>query len=267
MFQIKRFSVILAFTFLCTGYGLAQTAEEIDKMIFTPTVLAKDFKFDFAGTFEERNIALKDGNVLNGVLFRAENSKGLVFYLHGSSGALNGWGKTAPNYTNLGYDIFIVDYRGYGKSSGAIESEQQFYDDLQSAYDNLKADYPEEKTIILGYSIGTGPAAQLASRNQPGKLILLAPYYSMEDFLPRLVPGIDVALIRYKFKTYEYIPKVKAPIVIFHGQEDKTVYPGSSEKLKALFKAGDQLHALKGVDHYKIGESPAYLTELRLLLR
>ena len=263
----KHLSIFALIGVLSTGYSFSQTAEEIDKMIFTPSSLPKEYRFDFPGTFEERNISLKDGTVLNGLLFRAKDSKGLVFYLHGSGGALDGWGRTAPNYTRLGYDIFILDYRGYGKSGGIIENEQQFYADLQEAYDDLKSDYSEDKTIILGYSIGTGPAAKLAAMNRPQKLILLAPYYSMEDFLPRLVPGIDVNLIRYKFKTYEFIQNVKAPIVIFHGEDDKTVYPGSSEKLKRFFKAGDQLHMLKEVDHYKIGESPAYLGALSNILK
>ncbi|NEU07332.1 alpha/beta hydrolase [Flavihumibacter sp. R14] len=265
MFRILN--IIAAIAILSTGFCFSQTVEEIDQIIFSPSALSRDYKFDFPGTFEERSITMKDGIVLNGVLFRAKASKGLVFYLHGSSGALNGWGKTAPNYTRLGYDIFILDYRGYGKSGGKLENEQQFYDDLQYAYDDLKADYPENKTIILGYSIGTGPAAQLAARNHPSKLILLAPYYSMEDFLPRLVPGIDVNLIRYKFKTYEFVQHVKAPVIIFHGEEDKVVYPGSSEKLKGFFKANDQLHSLKGVDHYGIGESPAFLAELGNILK
>lgn len=263
----KLLPAILILSLLSTTYVFSQTQAEVEQMIFSPSKLSNDYKFNFPGSFEERNIKTKDGTMLSGLLFKANASKGLIFYLHGNSGALNGWGKEAPNYTDLNYDVFILDYRGFGKSEGKIENEEQFYSDIQDAYDNLKLSYPEKKTIILGYSIGTGPAAHLASRNNSQRLILLAPYYSMEDFFPRLVPDIDVSLIRYKFKTFEFIPKVKAPVVIFHGDADQTIYPGSSEKLMHLFKAGDQRFALEGVDHYGIGKSLAYLTELKNILK
>src|SRR5690606_3381365 len=99
---------------------------EQDSMIFHPSKLKADYEFNYTGAVEEITITASDGIKLNGLLFKSEESKGLVFYLHGNGGCLDSWGDIAPTYTDLGYDIFILDYRGYGKSGGTIETEEQF---------------------------------------------------------------------------------------------------------------------------------------------
>ena len=100
---------------------------------------------------------------MNGVLFKADSSKGLIFYLHGNAGSINSWGEIAKTYTDLDHDVFILDYRGYGKSEGSITSQDQLFRDLQIVYDEVKKRYREDKVIVLGYSIGTAPAAKIAS--------------------------------------------------------------------------------------------------------
>jgi alpha-beta hydrolase superfamily lysophospholipase len=146
-----------------------------EKLIFHPGKLAKTYKFDFEHNFEERYIPAADGTVLHGLLFKADSSNGLIFYLHGNAGSAASWGSVAKTYTNLNYDVFIVDYRGYGKSEGAINGEAQLAEDIQAAYDELKKQYAENIIVVLGYSIGTGPASRLASTNSPKLLILQAP--------------------------------------------------------------------------------------------
>jgi len=139
-------------------------------MIFFPTKLDVDYEFQFETDFDEIFIPTSDSVALHGLLFHADilltgqaGSKGLIFYLHGNSGGLHTWGDMASNYTELGFDIFILDYRGYGKSGGEIYSEEQFFSDIQVAYDKLKTLYHEDRIVIIGYSIGTGAAAMLAA--------------------------------------------------------------------------------------------------------
>ena len=120
-----------------------------EKLIFFPQKLDKAFQFQFDQTFEERNIKSTDGTILNGLLFKAENSKGVIFYLHGNAGSLNSWGQVATTYTDLNYDVFLLDYRGYGKSEGSINGQGQLYTDVQTAYDDLKKIYQENKNKIL----------------------------------------------------------------------------------------------------------------------
>src|SRR5580693_10616872 len=86
-----------------------------EKLIFFPQKLEKNYKFRFSQKFEEINIRTKDNKFLNGILFKADSSKGLIFYLHGNAGSLSSWGEVAKTYTDLNYDVFMLDYRGFGK--------------------------------------------------------------------------------------------------------------------------------------------------------
>ncbi|CAN5913035.1 alpha/beta fold hydrolase [soil metagenome] len=237
-----------------------------ENAIFFPEKLEKDYKFSFGQRFEEINIKTKDGNLLNGLLFKADISKGLIFYLHGNAGSLNSWGNVASTYTALNYDVFILDYRGFGKSEGSINGQDQVYEDIQIVYDNLKTKYAEENIIVLGYSIGTGPAAMLASVNHPSLLILQAPYYSLTDMMRHTYPGIPTFLLKYKFETGEYLKDCKMPVVIFHGDKDEVIYYGSSLKLKEHFKKGDTLITLNGQVHNGITENASYKAAIAKIL-
>ena len=191
----------------------------------------------------------------------------MIFYLHGNAGSLRSWGEIAKTFTDLNYDVFMLDYRGYGKSEGNISSQNQLYKDVQIVYDNLKTKYDENKIIVLGYSIGTGLATKLASSNQPKLLILQAPYYSLTDLMKHDYPIIPTFILKYKLETNEYIGNCKMPIVIFHGDKDEVVYYKSSVKLKKLIKANDRLIILQGQGHNGITNNPNYIIEIKKILR
>ncbi|MDI3322355.1 alpha/beta hydrolase [Pinibacter soli] len=236
-----------------------------ERLIFFPQRLDKDFKFAFQ-RFEEVAIKTKDGIMLNGVLFKADSSKGLIFYLHGNAGALNSWGEAATTYTNLHYDVFMLDYRGYGKSEGEINGQSNFFSDVQTVYDEMKKHYPENKITILGYSIGTGAATFLASTNDPKRLILQAPYYSLTDMMKHKFSVLPTFILKYKFATNEYITNCKCPVVIFHGDKDEIIYYGSSLKLKPLLKPSDKLITLHNFGHNGMSDNEEYQTELKKIL-
>ena len=237
-----------------------------EKLIFFPQRLSKSHQFKFDEKFDEMNIKSSDGALLNGLLFKADNSKGLIFYLHGNAGSLSLWGEVAKTYTDLNYDVFILDYRGYGKSDGSIEDQTQLFEDNQVVYNEMAKRYNESKIIILGYSLGTGFASKLASTNKPRLLILQAPYYSMTDMMRHTYSIIPTFILKYKLTTNEYLKTCKMPVVIFHGDQDETVYYGSSLKLKDEFKEQDRLITLKDQGHNGITYNEAYRTELRNIL-
>lgn len=230
-----------------------------EKLIFFPQRLGQRHTFHFGVPFEELYIEAKDGNMLHGLLFKSGNSKGLIFYLHGNAGSLEDWGGVAETYVRLQYDIFLLDYRGYGKSGGTITSETQLFQDVQAAYDHILSSYNERDIIVLGYSIGSGPAARLASTNAPGMLILQAPYYSLTDVMKQTVPFLPTLLLKYKFQTNEAIVACKMPIVLFHGDRDEVIPYSQSLKLKKILKPGDTLITLPGVGHNGMTEHPAYV--------
>ena len=239
-----------------------------EKMIFLPQKLPKDYSFSHFENFEERTTEMADGKKLHALLFRAKNPKGLVFYLHGNAGSLEGWGSVAPTFTNLNYEVFIPDYRAYGKSEGSIENETQLHTDMQSLYDELKKEYPESKIIVLGHSIGSGMAARLAARNQPKLLILQAPPYSLPDLAKNTTPlqVFPSFLFRYKLETGKYVSEAEMPVVVLHGDEDEVVYYGSSLKLQRHFKPEDSLITLQGLGHNNFLDSGTYRNKMRKIL-
>jgi len=187
-------------------------------MVFQTSQLSKDYQFDFQQKFEEINITSFDDVKLNGLLFEAEKSKGLIFYLHGNAGTLETWGKIAKIYTRLGYDIFILDYRSFGKSEGEIENEEQLNKDVSVVYKTLTKRYPENKIIITGYSIGSGLATILASENNPKALILQSPYYSFTELSSSRVRFFPDFMKKFHLETFRYLPKVKAQFIFFMAQ-------------------------------------------------
>ena len=237
-----------------------------EKVIFFPQKLAQEHTFSFPVDFEEKTIPTSDGTDLHGILFKTDSAKGLIFYLHGNAGSLDSWGWIAEHYTDLGYDIFLLDYRGYGKSEGSISNERQFFSDLEATFESVISDYQSKEIIILGYSIGTGGAAWLASQHNPDLLILQAPYYSLIDMKNRILPIIPTKLLKYRFETYKYITQVKSPILIFHGDKDEVIPYNSSLKLREHFKPADVLVTLKNQQHNGMSDNPEYLLKLSAYL-
>lgn len=237
-----------------------------EKLIFFPQKLDNNYQFEFNQTFEELVIVSTDGKKLNGLLFTTDSSKGLIFYMHGNAGNVSSWGEVAKTYTDLNYDVFILDYRSYGKSEGEINGEKQLFEDNQKAYEELKKRYKEDKIIILGYSIGTGFASKLASTNNPKLLILQAPYYNMTDMMKHTYSFVPTFLLKYKFATNEHLRNCKMPIVIFHGNSDEVIYYESSLKLKEEFKQEDTLITLIGQGHNGMTDNFNYKSELKKIL-
>lgn len=260
LFGVLKLMLIL-YILICVGLYFFQ-----EKLLFFPDKLDKSYKFSFSQPFEEIRIQTGDGNLLDGLLFKAKNAKGLIFYLHGNAGSLEYWGSVAKQYTAFNYDVFILDYPGYGKSSGSIRSEEQLLDEIQTAYNKLKKKYAEHNIVVLGYSLGTGPAAFLASRNHPELLVLEAPYYNLTDMMQRSYPMIPTFLLKYKLATNEYLMRCKMPIAIFHGKQDKVIYYGSSLKLKKEFKRGDTLITLEGQGHNDMTDNPQYMMAIKTIL-
>jgi len=260
--KIPIYFIIVAFGFAATLSSCKQ-----ESVLFYPEKLPLDYKFTFSEKFIEYKIQVDKVTRISGLLFTCDSSKGLVFYLHGNGGSLDSWGRIARIYLENNYDFFILDYRGYGKSEGEITSEKQIYNDIQIAYDTMISSYPENKIVIIGYSIGTGPATELASVNMPAHLILQAPYFNVTDLAHNYMSSVPASFIRYKFRTDDYITRVNCPVTIFHGNQDEVIYTGSSLKLKQLFKPGDTLIILDGQSHNGINENEVYRKYLKVILQ
>ena len=260
---LTNFVAILAGIYLILCLVLYFTQE---RLIFYPEKLEKDYTFRFGQEFEELTFKTGDGVQLHGLLFPAEKSKGLVFYLHGNAGSLRSWGDVAQVYTDLDYDVLLLDYRGFGKSEGAIHSETQLFADNQLVYDEMKKRYSEDEIIVLGYSIGSGMASRLASENDPSQLILQAPYYSLVDLVGQKMPVVPSMVLKYKLRTNEYLQQCEMPITIFHGELDQLIPHSSAVRLKE--ESGDKINlvSLPGQGHNGITENSNYRQILKMIL-
>lgn len=251
--------------------------------VFCPSKLPRDYKFHFdilENKFEERYFWVDYHTRVHGILFQSITDTGLpvmthkkpsykrklVFYLHGNAGNLALWGNIAPIYTYHGYDIFILDYRGFGKSQGYVLSEKQIHEDIQIVYDEMLKEYDEENIVVAGYSIGTGLAARLASNNNPKALIMNAPYYSITRLIKQKYPFVPKSLVKFKFETYKFVTCVECPIYIFHSEDDKMIPIKHSWDLSKKFKDTDQIFILQGAGHSEINQNKKYQKILSRIL-
>ena len=189
---------------------------------FNPKKLSQNHTFQGEDEFEELWISSYDGTKLHGVFVKADSSKGLILYLHGAGGSIDKYMEAVPLYADFGYDLFYLDYRGYGKSEGDQINEKQFTDDLDVVYEHFRKDYSQENIIIVGFSMGTFAGSYLASKNNPKLLILNdPPYWILEQFIEKFWFLPVKQLSKFQFKTYEYVNDTEVPILLFLGGKSK----------------------------------------------
>ena len=203
-----------------------------ERFIFKPEKLDKDFIYKYDIPFKELFFDIEPGVQINGLHFFRDNPKGLVFYLHGNSRSIKGWAKYAIDFYRYQYDVILVDYRGFGKSTGK-RSEKEMMNDMQFIYEKLLLEYPQNHLIVYGRSIGSGFAAKIASENKPRYLILDAPYYNFIKVAERFLPFLPHRwLLRYHLRTDKWIRKVNCHTYILHGTKDWLIPIKHSEALQ-----------------------------------
>jgi len=238
-----------------------------EKFIFKPEKLHAGFKFKYDVPFRELFFEVKPGVRINGLHFFRENAKGLILYFHGNTRSIKGWARYAKDFYRYDYDVVMVDYRGFGKSTGK-RSEKDLLSDMQFVYETLMQQYKQEHLIIYGRSIGSGFAAKLASDNNPRYLILDAPYYSFTQIMERYLPLLPVRwVIRYRLRTDKWIVRVRCHTYILHGTKDRLIPISNSEKLQALNPRMITLIHIHGGSHNNLPSFPEYHNFIRDILK
>jgi len=230
-----------------------------EQLLFKPEKLPKDFIYFYENQVtEEYNLETRDGAIINGLHFKTENPRGVVFYLKGNSKNIKGWGKYAVDFTRNGFDVIMVDYRGFGKSTGH-RSNKKIKHDMQFVYNKIKEKVDEKYIILYGRSLGSGFAAKLASMNNPSKLILDAPYYSLTKVTARYAPFLPFSLImKYPLPTYKWLKYVQCPIHIIHGTNDKLIPYKTSIKLSKIKPKLTRLYTVIGGGHKNLNNFESY---------
>ena len=208
--------------------------------------------------FQEINIPF-EGGAINGLKFSAAEPKGTILFFHGNFGDVSGWGAYGADFAALGYDFYIFDYPGYGKSDGKISSQMSRY---------VWAQHSPSKLAMIGYSIGSGIAAQQAAKWDAARLILLAPYFSFERLAHEKIPFVPKFLIRYKIPTAEFLQAARGTqITLIHGAADELIPVHHSYDLAGSLKAGDLFYEIAAAPHNGLLAMPGIWKILKERLR
>lgn len=225
-----------------------------ESFLFHPRETSAAYVYDFDHPFVEKIYKTPYEGNIHTLHFKAEESKGLVYYLHGNAGSLRDWGWIYQEFIPLHYDVFLLDYRTYGKSTGAL-SEAKMHSDVAFIYQELLKEYKAENIVVWGRSIGTGMATQLAANQSCKALVLESPYYSIQDVAKKMAPIFPLSiLLKYQFKNFEFLPKVSAPIYIIHGDNDQVIPFDSGKKLANVVGEKARFFEVKGGQHNDLSQ-------------
>ncbi|HMU07026.1 MAG TPA: alpha/beta fold hydrolase [Kaistella sp.] len=245
-----------------------------EKVVFLPVILPHDHTYDFENDFEEYLWDTPFEGKINVLHFKIQNPKGVIAYFHGNADNLHRWGKIAVEFTKFGYDVLVMDYRGYGKSSGP-RNEEYLYSDAQFFYDFAKENYGENKIIVYGRSLGGAFATKIAGENQPKMVILEATFYNLQDIVNRWLPGKVTDKVSpkmtYHFLSNQNILKIKVPLYHFHGTKDSVVPLKSGKKLFEVFekehpKIPKKFIEIKGGTHEDLIKYDEFIEEMKKIL-
>jgi pimeloyl-ACP methyl ester carboxylesterase len=258
-------SALLVWTALITALWWGQ-----ETLLFEPKVLASNLSIDAPDVTEDWVDV--PGARLHAIQFRqpmvngVRHTKGLIFYLHGNAGNVATWFVDSSFWRDSGYDLYMMDYRGFGKSTGRIESEAQLHADVQTAWERIAPAYAGLKTVIFGRSLGTGLAVQLAATVQPDLLILVSPYSSMTAVMNVHYPWAPDAILRYPLASDRYIQQIRHATLIFHGLRDTVIPVAQAEALQERAHRAE-LILLPNVGHGDVQEDATYRNTLLERLR
>ena len=266
MRSAKRLAVVLFGGYLMLGAMIYFIQE---KFIFLPSRLPDNYQYQFAQPFEEVFLDSEDGARLNAIHFKNKDPEGIILYFHGNAGNLARWGEvTMPLAGKFNYDVLVMDYRSYGKSKGVL-SEKALHEDGQLFYDYVLQKYQEQEIVLYGRSLGTGIVTRLAARNNPREVILETPYYSLLDIGQRKFPYLPVKwLLKYEFKSFEYVKDISCPVSVFHGTNDEVIPLESGRKLfENIPGKRKEFHLVQGGRHNNLAGFDTFVSGIERILR
>ena len=264
--KIIRWTSIIIMIYCLIGIGIYYLQ---DKVMFRPEPLDSNYNYNFHTPYKEVNLPYSTGVNINVVQFTTTDSipRGVVLYFHGNRQNIGRYAQYAPAFTKQGYEVWMIDYPGYGKSTGPF-TEQRLYDWALLFYKLARARFKPDSIILYGKSLGSGIATQLASIRDCKYLLLETPYYSFPAVAGSYFPIYPVErIIRFKIPTWQYIQQVTASITIFHGTDDGVIRYSNGQRLIPFLKPGDQFVTIEGGSHNDLGEHPVYKQKLDSLLK
>lgn len=225
-------------------------------LLFHPVPLPAGTPLATAPDVHERMVDVP-GARLSVLELRLPEPRGVVFFLHGNSDNLQSWFVNLDFYRRAGFDLVMPDYRGFGKSTGRIESEAQLHADVLAVWRDVAPRYAGRPRVIYGRSLGTGLAAELAAQARPELTVLVSPYASIEGLARQRYPWLPPQVLRYPLRTDLAVERIHGPLLLLHGDQDEVIPFAQSGLLQARAPAA-QLVRIAGAGHNDIHKFDAY---------
>jgi uncharacterized protein len=255
LFKAARW-IILIYAVLC---GVFYNYQQY--FYFQPKLLARNHKFNFANDLkhEETRLAFDKETVVDIVKFLpADSARGVVIFFHGNRFNVEHYSSYAPYFTKHGFECWMPDYPGYGRSTGELNVAMLEQLSIQ-LYKMARAKYRSDQIVIYGKSMGTGLAAYLAARRDCRHLVLETPYYSLSSLTSNYLFFLPVQLLlKYNLETRKYFKDITAPITILHGAKDELIPLTNAAALIPYMKSNDAFYILPGGKHNTLPRYPLY---------
>ena len=220
--------------------------------------------FPFRIRFKEARIPFDSATVIDVVKFLPDDSvsKGVVLFFHGNRYNVEHYASYAPYFTRLGYECWMPDYPGYGRSTGEVSVAMLKELSLQ-LYKMAHAQFASDSILIYGKSLGSGVGAFLASKRDCRLLMLETPYESLASLSSEYLFFLPVRwLLCDDLETAAYLKQVQAPVVVWHGNRDELIPLTESTRLLASMKPADRFYIIENADHNGIPGSARYRSSL-----
>jgi len=198
--------------------------------------------------FEDVRITTDDGVVLHGWLVPGQTSGPVLLFFHGNAGNISHRLESLRVFNRLGLTTLIIDYRGYGQSTGS-PTEEGTYRDAEAAWRHLTQErgIDPRRIIVFGRSLGGGVAVWLAARVKPAALIIESTFTSVPDLAAKIYPWLPVRwLARFRYDSQEKISSVKAPVLVAHSRNDEIVPFSHGKQLFEAAPMPRRLMVLRG---------------------
>lgn len=205
---------------------------------------------DIGLDYEDISLTTSDNERLHGWYIPAANSRGVLLFFHGNAGNISHRLESIKIFHELDLDTLIIDYRGYGQSTGEA-SEQGTYLDAQAAWDYLinNRRIPAHRIIIFGRSLGGAIGAWLGVQNTPAAVIIESSFSSGADMAHRLYPFLPTRLItRLKYPVADYAGRLNCPVLVVHSRHDEIIPFSMGQEIYAAVKQQKKFLELRG-DH------------------
>ncbi len=257
----KRFSLTVLGLLITTYLGLCLLLRwGQTRLIFHPSPVIGTTPADFDLAYEEVWLPVSTGKIHGWWIAASETEAPVLLYLHGNGSNNGDTVSRARRFSQLGFSVLLIDYRGYGYSDRSFPDEAKVYEDAEAAWKYLinERGIKPQNLFIYGHSLGGAVAIEMAVRHpEMAGLIVEGTFTSIEAMAN--VIGYSrwfplKFIITQKFDSIEKIPDIQTPILLIHGTEDEVVPTFMSKELYNAASSSKQLYLVSGAGHNNVAK-------------